>query len=101
MISLDATILPFQLNTSLGASHTVQIREGELNGPIHLSGTRVRVASDKDDLVITPGGPRRRDQVHHVGPGEAVRQNEDGTYTVVPKESPTGPKPKDQPKKEK
>ena len=101
MISIDSAIVPFQLNTSFGASYIVQVRGREPNNPIHLSGTRVRFASGKDDLVITPGGPRRRDQVHHVGPGEAVRQNEDGTYTVVPKEPPTGPKLKDQPKKEK
>jgi hypothetical protein len=101
MISIDAAIAPFQLNTSISAPHMVQVREGEPSSPIHLSGARVRFASGKDDLVITPGGPRRRDQVHHVGPGETVRQNEDGTYTVVPKEPPTGPKPKDQSKKEK
>jgi hypothetical protein len=53
------------------------------------------VPSDKDgsgnkpdDIVITPGGPRRRDQVHPVGPGETVRRNQDGTYTVVPKPTP-------------
>ncbi len=99
MMSIDAAIVPFQLNTSLGASHIVQVRECEPNISIHFSGTRVRLASGKDDLAITPGGPRRRDQVHHIGPGEAVRQNEDGTYSVVPKEPPSGPEPKDQPKK--
>jgi hypothetical protein len=41
-----------------------------------------------DDVVITPGGPRRRDQVHPVGPGETVRRNPDGTSTVVPKPTP-------------
>ena len=53
------------------------------------------VPSDKDgcgnkpdDIVITPGGPRRRDRVHPVGPGETVRRNPDGTYTVVPKSTP-------------
>jgi hypothetical protein len=35
--------------------------------------------------VITPGGPRPREQVHPVGPGEMVRRNPDGTYSVVPK----------------
>jgi len=39
--------------------------------------------SSKDDLVITPGGPRPKDKVHPVGPGEAVRRNDDGSYSVV------------------
>jgi hypothetical protein len=38
----------------------------------------------KDSLVITPGGPRSRERVHPVGPGETLRRNPDGTYTVVP-----------------
>jgi hypothetical protein len=38
----------------------------------------------KNNLVITPGGPRPREQVHPVGPGEVLRRNPDGTYTVVP-----------------
>jgi hypothetical protein len=42
----------------------------------------------KEDFVITPGGPRPRDQVHSVRPGEAVRRKEDGTYTVVPEDLP-------------
>jgi len=38
----------------------------------------------KDEIVNTPAGPRRRSQVHHVEPGESVRRNDDGSYTVVP-----------------
>ena len=38
-----------------------------------------------DDLVVTPGGPARRKNVHRVGPHEQVRANPDGTYTVVPR----------------
>lgn len=41
---------------------------------------------EKCDLVITPGGPRPRDQVHRVGPNEVVRHNPDGSYTVEPRE---------------
>ena len=33
--------------------------------------------------MITPAGPVTRDQVRPVKPGEAVRRNDDGTYTVV------------------
>jgi hypothetical protein len=46
------------------------------------------VAGGKDDLVVTPGGPRPRKEVHRVRPGEVVRQNEDGTFSVVPKQDP-------------
>jgi len=45
--------------------------------------------STKDDLVITPGGPRPKDQVRVVKPGEALRRNEDGTYTIVPIKKPS------------
>jgi len=50
-------------------------------------------------MVVTPGGPRRRDQVHRVGPGETVRRNADGTYTVVPKEAPADAKQNEELKK--
>jgi hypothetical protein len=40
---------------------------------------------EKRGPVITPGGPRPPEQVHPVGPGEMVRRNPDGTYSVVPK----------------
>ena len=46
----------------------------------------------KDNLVITPGGPRPAEQVHPVGPGEVVRRNPDGTYSVVPDTPPDGDK---------
>jgi hypothetical protein len=41
-----------------------------------------------EDLVITPGGLKRRDHVHPVRPGEAVRRNPDGTFSVVPADPP-------------
>jgi hypothetical protein len=47
-------------------------------------GKKQKRPSKKDDLVITPGGPRPKDQVRIVKPGEALRRNEDGTFTVVP-----------------
>jgi hypothetical protein len=43
---------------------------------------------NKDNLVITPGGPRPAEQVHPVGPGQVVRRNPDGTYSVVPDTTP-------------
>jgi len=38
-----------------------------------------------DDLVITPGGPVRKENVHPVGPNEAVRREKDGTLVIVPR----------------
>jgi hypothetical protein len=47
-----------------------------------------KLPSEKKDLVITPGGPRPKDQVHALKPGEALRQNEDGSFTIVPTDKP-------------
>jgi hypothetical protein len=47
-------------------------------------GKKKKFPPPKKKLVITPGGPRPRDQVHAVKPGEAIRRNEDGSYTIVP-----------------
>jgi hypothetical protein len=44
--------------------------------------------SQPKDSVITPGGPRPKDQVRSVKPGEAVRRNKDGTYTIIPIDKP-------------
>ncbi len=41
----------------------------------------------KSKLVLTPGGYRSKELVQAVAVGEAVRQNPDGTFTVVPSES--------------
>src|SRR5262249_52307958 len=37
--------------------------------------------------VITPGGPRAKELVHPVGPGEAVSMQEEGNVVVVPREA--------------
>jgi hypothetical protein len=81
IVSLESTRLP--------AAH---------QAPLCQAGPR-RLAADKDDLVITPGGPRPREQVRPVKPGEVVRQNEDGTFTIVPKQEPNSSKPKGKTKK--
>jgi hypothetical protein len=105
MVPVDATTVSLELNVLIAASYEAQIREEEPRYPIHLFGSPERLAGGKDDLVITPGGPRPRDQVHHVGPGEALRQNEDGTYSIVPadtsKNPPNDSAPKDEQKKDK
>lgn len=43
---------------------------------------------EQQESVITPGGPRPPNQVHRVKHGQAVRRNEDGTYTIVPTQQP-------------
>jgi hypothetical protein len=61
---------------------------------IRLSGSIDRPADGEEDPVVTPGGPHPRNKVHHVRPGEAVRRNQDGTYTIVPNDVPAPPEPK-------
>jgi len=41
-----------------------------------------------EDLVLTPGGPRPREQVHPVHPGETVRRDEAGNISVVAPQQP-------------
>jgi len=43
---------------------------------------------DPREIVITPAGPRRKDQVHAVRPGQVVRRTAQGTYVLVPEISP-------------
>jgi hypothetical protein len=45
-------------------------------------------AECEEDRVVAPGGPRSPGTLEHVEPGEAVRRNPDGTYTVIPAEEP-------------
>jgi hypothetical protein len=47
---------------------------------------------DDNDLTLTPGGQRRKDLVHVVRPGEAVRFEQGHAGIVVPsKTTPTAP----------
>jgi len=41
----------------------------------------------EEPVVITPAGPMPKSKVHPVGPGESIRRNPDGTYTVIPKKN--------------
>lgn len=60
------------------------------------SNDRDRESADNEDtLAITPGGPRKKNTVRKVAPGEAVRRNEDGTYTLV-REVPKKPREEDE-----
>jgi hypothetical protein len=97
MVPIDAALMSLELNV-------VRIPADGPRRAIHLFGFPERLAGGKDDLVVTPGGPRRRDQIRHLRPGEALRQNEDGTYSIVPaddsKGAPTGTEPKDKQNKD-
>jgi hypothetical protein len=98
MIPMDFAIVSLATNTEL-APHSALTCQSEFCDPIQLRSSHNRLAGGKDDIVITPGGPRPRDQVRPVRPGEAVRQNQDGTYTIMPKNGSAGPGPKDKDKK--
>ena len=72
-----------------------------LRGYVMSTDSGDRPSDKKDDLVVTPGGPRPRDRVHGVGPDETVRRNADGTYSVVPKEPPANVEESEEEKKKK
>ena len=45
---------------------------------------------DREERVVTPAGPLPKSKVHPVKPGEVVRRNPDGTFSIVPQERPKG-----------
>jgi hypothetical protein len=98
MVSMDAVIVSDVCDSGPAVAFVVQLYEGERRLPLRV--LRDRLAGGKDDLVITPGGPRPREDVRRVQPGEVVRQNEDGTYTIVPTDKPAASQPKEPSKKE-
>src|SRR5215469_3044216 len=51
--------------------------------------------SDKDEIVITPGGPRSRDMVTGVSPGNAVRFSQNGGFSMVAVDMPEVAAPED------
>ena len=48
------------------------------------AGSQKKNPDERTDLVITPGGMVRRNNVHQVAPNQAVR-NKDGTLSIVPR----------------
>jgi len=50
---------------------------------------------ENEGPVITPGGPRQKKNVHRVEPGQTLRRNPDGTYSIVPATPETGHEPKE------
>ncbi|HTS35795.1 MAG TPA: hypothetical protein VMH04_09000 [Candidatus Solibacter sp.] len=52
-------------------------------------GKKKKHPPEQENLVITPGGPRPKEQVRTIKPGEALRRNADGSYTVVRIEKPS------------
>jgi|SRR5712691_1041102 len=99
MIPLDSVAPPQLAEIWNRASRVPSIHDVERRCDVFSSNSRHGSPHGKDDMVVTPGGPRRRDQVHRVGPGETVRRNADGTYTVVPKEAPADAKQNEELKK--
>jgi hypothetical protein len=89
---IDAALVSVDMQARIVAPHIAHIRaaQSRKSGP-----AAIRLAADRDDPVITPGGPRPRSQVHHVRPDEVVRRNDDGSYSIVPREAPAGPKSSD------
>src|SRR5258708_38594074 len=51
--------------------------------------------SDKDEIVITPGGPRSRGMVSAVSPGNAVRFSQQGGFSMVAVDMPDLAAPED------
>ena len=100
MIPVDVPPAVENAISSNGAHRLNQVDAGEPrrgNRPI-----RPRVPSDAErngEWVITPGGPRRREKTQRVEPGEMLRQNPDGTFTIVPRIAPTAPEGSKIPKK--
>ena len=92
MIAMIAVITSVELSQRDCAVYSAQISE-KLGCSIGASTCDDPPSKGEDDLVITPGGPRPRGQVHQIRPGEAVRQNEDGTFTIVPSNVPASPEP--------
>jgi hypothetical protein len=43
------------------------------------------------ETVVTPAGRLPKDQVTHVRPGQSVRRNPDGTYTIIQERPPAKP----------
>jgi hypothetical protein len=93
MVPVGAAIIFLELSAWIQPSS-----EAEIEARASMYGAHRQLAGGKEDeRVITPGGPRRRDQVH---PVQVVRRNKDGTYSVVPKDAPTGPHSNDKHKRE-
>jgi len=88
VLSLD----PSALHEFIKINHLGRAAVSDARSPsstaTNADGSRKKPSSPSEDrdLVIAPEGPRPRESVHPVGPGEAVRRNPNGTHTVVRKE---------------
>jgi hypothetical protein len=70
-----------------GYFNPLYVRE---NIVVSLDSASANGKNDKDDIVVTPGGPRPKGNVQAVGPGQTVRRMPDGTYSVISEELPKG-----------
>jgi hypothetical protein len=87
-------MIPMHVAIVSVAVHSAHVCQNQHHS-ISAAASNDRPSNGEKDLVVTPGGPRSRDKVRHVPPGHTVRQNEDGTYEVVPNDGPAGSEPKD------
>lgn len=56
-------------------------------------------SSDKsEEKVITPAGRLPKDRVSHVTPGQIIRRNDDGTYSIIERQTPNKPEENSSPK---
>jgi hypothetical protein len=87
MVPMHPVLISPESSISIESSAPTQSRQ-EPRSILLVASEERPAKGKKDDLVITPEGPRPRNKVHHVRPGQAVRQNDDGTYTIVPTDEP-------------
>jgi hypothetical protein len=57
---------------------------GSGNASVAAGRRKIGEQKEQGPFVITPGGPRKPEQVHPVGADETLRRNPDGTYSVIP-----------------
>ncbi|MEA2993063.1 MAG: hypothetical protein QOD40_1983 [Alphaproteobacteria bacterium] len=74
-----------QLSVKFGAINMCEDSTSQAGGVRATENEKKKTTKQERDLVITPAGPMRRENVHKVGPDQAVERNPDGTMTIVPR----------------
>ena len=94
VLSLDALTLHEYVKAKYlwPATEVVSSKDTAPKAGVKGAGDPLGPSREGGDYVMTPAGPIEKSQVHPVNPNEAVRRNEDNTYTVVPKEPEAKPK---------
>ena len=92
MLPIDAYSCTPSSHPETDQAQRQMVQNASRNGS---SGDKNNGSSADKNVVVTPGGPRPRDRVHRVEPGQAIRQNPDGSFTVVPNNAPGPTEEKD------